>query len=189
MTTTVSCAPTTSMLRSVRTAPARSSAIRLVVPYPLPVTTRRPPPCTETSAISGLPITMVATRPGSLVIVAWSSITVIGSAARPGAAAATVATSTAARTSGWICRRRQKAKKAVIGTLRTITRIRRPRYQRPHGRTGVDAKLVNEFQSHGRVGGGRARAVRNENDEIRPGLRGGRKRLLTTAASCAGLAL
>src|SRR5258705_4426811 len=104
---------------------------------------------------------MVVTRPGSLVIVAWSSITVMGSAARPGAAAATVATSTAARTSGWICRRRQKAKKAVIGTLRTITRIRRPRYQRPHGRTGVDAKLVNEFQSHGRVGGGRAREARD----------------------------
>src|ERR1700704_5237290 len=178
------------MLRSVKTAPARSSAIRLVVPYPLPVTTRRPPDCTETSAISGLPITMVATRPGSLVIVAWSSITVMGSAARPGAAAATVAISTAARTSAWICRRRQKAKKAVIGTLRTITRIRRPRYERPHGRTGVDAKLVNEFQSRGWPGGARARDAldANENDEIRPGLRGCRKRLLTTAASCAALA-
>src|SRR3979490_3355415 len=149
------------MLRSVNTAPARSSAIRLVVPYPLPVTTRRPPGCTETSAISGLPTTMVATRPGSLVIVAWASITVMGSAALPGGPAATGATITAALTSAWICRRRQKAKKAVIGTLRTITRIRRPGYQRPHGRTGVDAKLVNEFQSHGRVGGGRARAARD----------------------------
>src|SRR5712671_2400623 len=180
MTTTVSCTPTTSMLRSVRTAPERSSAIRLVVPYPLPVTTRRPPACTETSAISGLPITMVATRPGSLVIVAWSSITVMGSAARAGAAA-TVAISAAARTSWWICRRRQKAEKAVIGTLRTITRIRRPRYERPHGILGVDAKLVNEFQSRRWLGGARAREARdaNENDEIRPSLRGGRKRLLT----------
>ena len=40
--------------------------------------TRMPPLCSAASAISGLPMTMVATRSGSFMIRAWSTLTVDG---------------------------------------------------------------------------------------------------------------
>ena len=43
--------PLTTIERSISTAPVRSSAIRLVEPKPLPVTTTSPPDCIATSAI------------------------------------------------------------------------------------------------------------------------------------------
>jgi len=54
-----------------------------------------PPLCSEASAISGFPITMVATLSGSRMICAWSTLTVKGAAEADTASMANSATADA----------------------------------------------------------------------------------------------
>src|SRR5215471_5582822 len=98
--------------------------MRLVTPYPLPVMIIKPPACRVTSAINGLPTTIVATRSGKRATLAWSRKTVTTSAAAVGHAVRAARNNAAADHGACMAqdgrRHQQRSNSTVIGTLRTI---------------------------------------------------------------------
>src|SRR5580704_2587453 len=100
--------------------------MKFVAPKDLPVMTARPPGWIERSAISGLPMTMVVARSGTLMTLAWSSRTTIGSSALARDAMTATERMAANQNTGRSLAR-PRTHNAVIDTLRNATRIRRPK--------------------------------------------------------------
>src|SRR5215470_16823297 len=108
----------------------------------------RPPGCSETSAISGLPITMVAARSGSLSSLAWSRMTVT-SAAGAGLGAITATAQHAKISARMSCLNTDAIEHSRAFTHRSAIHTRAAEWAGL--RLRVDSKLVNELQMQGAI--------------------------------------